>query len=167
MKVSAPATALWALASVSSTAFASASAQAGPVRGDANHLCLDEEATCTNNPDGCCEGLVCSGLAQFEKCVVPPVCLESGHVCGEGLSPCCDDMACSVLSELPNGPFECRPKSIGQKTVSFLPSGGSGTSRILQEAFDYETTRNTRTTKIPGVPVKKNIACSTGDPHSK
>jgi hypothetical protein len=124
--------------------------------------CLDPGLVCTTNQDGCCDGLVCTGYGFYKKCSEPPVCLDMWHDCSDG-TPCCDGTACTLGD---SGQHECQTREIGKRTVK-IPFGGGN----LVEATEPPTTApaiiNTRTTKIDGQPVKKNIACSSGDPHSK
>jgi hypothetical protein len=124
--------------------------------------CLDTEAVCTNNQTGCCVGLVCTGYGFYKKCSEPPVCLDMWHDCSDG-TPCCDGTACTVGQ---SGQLECQTREIGKRTIK-IPDGGGNLVQATEPPTPAPAIINTRTTKIDGQPVKKNIACSSGDPHSK
>jgi hypothetical protein len=126
--------------------------------------CLDTEAVCTNNQDGCCDGLVCTGYGFYKKCLEPPVCLDLWHDCSDG-TPCCDGTVCTIGKN--EHQLECQTREIGRRTIKIPPGGGSHLVMASAPPTLAPVPRNHKTTKINGQPVNKNIACSSGDPHSK
>jgi hypothetical protein len=123
-------------------------------------LCLDKADACTTKPTGCCEGLVCSGYSFYKKCVEPPVCLAMWHDCKALKTPCCGGTKCTIMD---NGNYECQTPKIGTRTVEI----GVFDVKLTSAPTPAPKRPNLKVTKVPGVPVKLNIACSTGDPHSK
>jgi len=126
--------------------------------------CLGDNQMCTGNEEDCCEGLVCVGFGFYKKCQEPPLCLKQFFDCSSG-TPCCDDMVCAVGHV--EGHFECRRPEIGTRVVAITAGG----THLMAKPTDAPATppkpRNVKTTKIEGQTIKKNIAISSGDPHSK
>lgn len=120
--------------------------------------CIDFHGVCTFNPESCCDGLKCHGFSFFKHCIEPLVCLEEWQDCRDG-TPCCEGLVCA----LDNG--ECHKPKIGQRTLT-LPTGSETEDVSLTSAPTKAPTKNLKTTKVPGQPVVKLTAGSSGDPHS-
>lgn len=119
--------------------------------------CIAEHAGCTQDPDGCCDGLFCSGYNFFKRCRSPLACLAEWYDCSNGI-PCCDDLVCALTE---NGQSECQVRTIETKLVEdIVVSTPAPTAAPL--ALDGP---NLKTTHIPGTPVKTKTACAVGDPH--
>lgn len=126
--------------------------------------CLDMHETCTFDPESCCEGLMCSGFGFYKKCSEPPVCIDEWHDCSTGM-PCCDGLACTVGD---GGQYECQKPEIGKRTIEIPPGGLSNATQPTPAPTSAPTgPKNHITTKIPGEPVIRNSAESSGDPHSE
>lgn len=117
--------------------------------------CLAEHKPCTDNPEGCCDGLGCFGYNFFKRCQQPPACLPHFNDCSSGME-CCDGMVCAITN---SGGYECQEKTI--KTV-VANEDETPTPAPTKTPIDE---KNLRTTKIPGQPVTTNVGCSVGDPH--
>lgn len=121
-------------------------------------LCLEKNEACTSNQDGCCGNYVCAGFSFYKKCVDPPVCHEIWHDCSD-CTECCDGLQCTAMD---HGKFECALPKIGAKIIEDC------NFHIEADPTPALTTPiNLRTTKMPGKPVSKISASSSGDPHSK
>jgi len=119
--------------------------------------CSDKGVDCTASPSSCCHAHKCVGWPRSMKCAEPPICLPEWYDCSDQGTPCCEGFVCSKDPESTETVPQCRTS----KDVIHLLSFPINERKLTGGYVNYNTT------KIPGEPVTTNIACSTGDPHSK